>query len=136
MTATTTADLLDPSSPAYKKARRQFYKATKNRPPVEQDWSSFRAAEKRFKARFPPPDLSTVLDLALLVPSRSEELDAGVWKGSSAPFEYVKLSATPAYTGPVYIVPAVPGAQASACRLQYIKSLSRTRDPSVVSRCS
>ena len=90
-TMTSTADLLDPASAAYKKARRQFYKATKNRPAVEQDWTPFRAAEKSFKARFPPPDLSGVLDLAQLDSSRQQEIEQGVWKGSTEPFPYRRL---------------------------------------------
>lgn len=52
----------------HKKARRLHYKSTKNRPvAVDQSWSPFRAAEKKYKARFPPPDLSAVLDLASLL---------------------------------------------------------------------
>ncbi|KAJ3509218.1 hypothetical protein NMY22_g16368 [Coprinellus aureogranulatus] len=101
-----TAGLLDTSSPAYRKARRQFYKATKNRPPVEQDWTPFRAAEKHFKARFPPPDLSGVLDLAQLDPSRQAEVGQGVWKGSTKPFTYKRLEGC---SRPIYVVPAVPG---------------------------
>jgi alkylated DNA repair protein alkB family protein 1 len=55
---------MDPSSAAYKKARRQYLKTTKNRTKdLDAEWTSFRAAEKRYKARFPPPDLSHVLDL-------------------------------------------------------------------------
>ncbi|KAJ2916008.1 hypothetical protein MD484_g4360, partial [Candolleomyces efflorescens] len=91
MSNTTTAELLDPSSAVYKKARRQFYKATRNRPTVDQDWTPFRAAEKRFKARFPPPDLSQVLDLAQLDGTRQQELAQGVWKGSASPFEFRTL---------------------------------------------
>lgn len=30
----------------------------------DSEWTPFRAAEKRFKVRFPPPDLTDVLDLA------------------------------------------------------------------------
>lgn len=48
---------------AFKKARRQHIKTTKNRSSdVDATWTAFRAAEKKYKARFPPPDLSTVLD--------------------------------------------------------------------------
>ncbi|KAG2020343.1 hypothetical protein CC2G_005698 [Coprinopsis cinerea AmutBmut pab1-1] len=98
-----TSDLLNPESPAYKKARRQFYKATKNRPPVsEKDWTPFRAAEKRYKARFPPPDLSNVLDLAQLDPSREHEITQGVWKGSLDPVEYRRV-------GSAYTIPDIPG---------------------------
>ncbi|KAF7322908.1 hypothetical protein HMN09_00070300 [Mycena chlorophos] len=44
-----------------KQARRQYLNALRN--PVDRDWTPFRAAEKRFKARYPPLDLSDVLDL-------------------------------------------------------------------------
>lgn len=49
------------SSPAFKKARR----ATKNRDhqSVDESWTAFRTAEKKYKARFRCPDLSGVLDL-------------------------------------------------------------------------
>ncbi|KAH0827006.1 hypothetical protein J3R83DRAFT_4673 [Lanmaoa asiatica] len=60
--------LNDSASREYKKARRQHWKSTKNRPiDVDASWSPFRAAEKKYKARFPPPDLSAVLDLASLL---------------------------------------------------------------------
>ncbi|RXW24124.1 hypothetical protein EST38_g1735 [Candolleomyces aberdarensis] len=105
MSTTTTAELLDPNSAAYKRARRQFYKTTKNRPTVDQDWTPFRAAEKRFKARFPPPDLSNVLDIAQLDESRQQELAQGVWQGSASPFEYRRLSGS----SDACIIPAIPG---------------------------
>ncbi|OAX39202.1 hypothetical protein K503DRAFT_769734 [Rhizopogon vinicolor AM-OR11-026] len=58
-------DIHDPGSAAYKKARRQYLKTTKNRSKdIDAEWTPFRIAEKRYKARFPPPDLSHVLDLA------------------------------------------------------------------------
>jgi len=70
-------DIYDPSSAAYKKARRQHLKTTKNRgKDVDAEWTPFRAAEKKYKARFPPPDLSHVLDLAS-VASDSEALASG-----------------------------------------------------------
>ncbi|KAF8447471.1 hypothetical protein L210DRAFT_3440773, partial [Boletus edulis BED1] len=59
---------LDSNSSEYKKARRQHWKSTRNRQvDVDTSWSPFRAAEKKYKARFPPPDLSAVLDLASLL---------------------------------------------------------------------
>lgn len=71
---------------AYKKAKKLYEKSLRNRPPDQAgaEWTPFRAAEKRFKARFPPPDLSDVLDLALLDPSRSDEVLNGGWKGNPA----------------------------------------------------
>lgn len=73
---------LDPSSREYKRARRHHYKTTKNRIQcLDTDWTPFRAAEKKYKARFPPPDLSDVLDLALLDHARSSEVERSGWKG-------------------------------------------------------
>lgn len=71
------------SDAALKKARRQYLKSTRTRPKdIEDQWTPFRAAEKKYKARFPPPDLSGVLDLALLNDSRRDEVLKGGWKGS------------------------------------------------------
>jgi len=77
------AALLDPTTPDYKRARRHHYKSAKNNRAegLDADWTPFRAAEKKFKARFPPPDLSDVLDLALLDHVRSSEVERGGWKG-------------------------------------------------------
>jgi alkylated DNA repair protein alkB family protein 1 len=75
--------LLPPDSPEYRKAQRQHLKATKNRPAtIDQDWTPFRASEKKYKARFPPPDLSSVLDLT----------SEGHWVGSSTAFDYVNVA--------------------------------------------
>ena len=78
---------------AYRKAKKLYEKSVRNRPPeqVGADRAPFRAAEKRFKARFPPPDLSDVLDLALLDPTRSDEILNGVWKGSPAALSYESI---------------------------------------------
>ncbi|KAJ3726161.1 hypothetical protein C8R42DRAFT_694830 [Lentinula raphanica] len=76
--------MIDSSSQAFKKARRQYLKSTKNRDPnIDKDWTPFRAAEKHFKARFPPPDLTKVLDLATLDERRASEVTAGIWAGKS-----------------------------------------------------
>ncbi|KAI0306804.1 hypothetical protein B0F90DRAFT_1622907 [Multifurca ochricompacta] len=74
--------LFDPTSRGHKHAKRHYYKTTKNRAEdFNTDWTPFRVAEKKYKAHFPPPDLSDVLDLALLDPSRSAEIERGGWKG-------------------------------------------------------
>jgi alkylated DNA repair protein alkB homolog 1 len=76
--------LLDPASREYKLARRHHYKTTKNRAESsDSDWTAFRAAEKKYKARFPPPDLSDLLDLALLDVTRFVEIEQTGWKGSA-----------------------------------------------------
>ena len=78
---------------ADKKAKKLYEKSLRNRPPeqVGVDWTPFRTAEKRFKVRFPPPDLSDVLDLALLDPSRSDEVLNGRWKGDPAALSYERI---------------------------------------------
>ncbi|KAG6832365.1 hypothetical protein H0H92_002633 [Tricholoma furcatifolium] len=108
-----TADIHDPNSGAYKKARRLFLKATKNRnPDLELDWSPFRAAEKKYKARFPPPDLSSVLDLATLDPNREQEIHKGVWRGSTT-IQHRELPIA-GRSSKIYAIPQIPGAVISA----------------------
>ena len=86
----------DYASREYKKARRQHYKSTKNRPvDVDASWSPFRAAEKKYKARFPPPDLSAVLDLASLLNANPPTLH--------------QPTRIPANGSDSFILPAVPG---------------------------
>lgn len=76
-----------PDTPEYKKAQRQHLRTTRNRPPtVDHDWTPFRASEKKLKARFPPPDLSNVLDLS------TGENDLGHWVGSSTASDYVNVA--------------------------------------------
>jgi alkylated DNA repair protein alkB family protein 1 len=88
------------------KAERQFRKATKNRPAnIEQEWTPFRAAEKRFKARFPPPDVSSALDLASADESRAPEIKLGHWVGSSIAVDSVKIS----LKENIYTIPHIPG---------------------------
>ncbi|CUA70280.1 Alpha-ketoglutarate-dependent dioxygenase alkB [Rhizoctonia solani] len=69
---------MDTSSHAYKKALRHHLKSQKNKSHQDQSvpLSAFRASEKKYKSRFPPPDLSDVLDLA-------ETEGPGGWRGSS-----------------------------------------------------
>ncbi|EKM55906.1 uncharacterized protein PHACADRAFT_174062 [Phanerochaete carnosa HHB-10118-sp] len=78
MTAVASPDHLR-LTPAQKKARRQHLKTTKNRPTdIKEGWTPFRAAEKRFKAKWPPPDMSSVLDLHL------EDTDCASGSGGEA----------------------------------------------------
>ncbi|OSX64798.1 hypothetical protein POSPLADRAFT_1044247 [Postia placenta MAD-698-R-SB12] len=112
--STSAADLHDPTSAAFKKARRQYLKTTRNRTEhVEAEWTPFRAAEKKFKARFPPPDLSGVLDLALLDDSRAAEVSNGVWKGrpNAVQCEEIELRPRGRSSGirKAYIFPNTPG---------------------------
>lgn len=98
---------------AYKKAKKLYEKSLRNRPPeqIGGGWTAFRAAEKRFKARFPPPDLSDVLDLALLDVNRSDEILNGGWKGNSLVLSYesfdVQLGGEP--TKSAYLFKSHPG---------------------------
>lgn len=80
------------STSAFKKARKQHYKSTKNRPTdCDVDWTAFRIAEKKYKARFPPPDLSNVLDLAVLDQTRARELPKGGWMGRPDAVDYIEI---------------------------------------------
>ncbi|KAI5834113.1 hypothetical protein K523DRAFT_263862 [Schizophyllum commune Tattone D] len=102
------AALLDPTSPEYKKARKQHFKSLRNRHHDDPAWTPFRAAEKHYKARFPPPDLSNVLDLALLDPAREEEILAGGWRGniSIEGLEYEQLERA---SSRAFVLPHIPG---------------------------
>ena len=106
------SSILLPNTPEYKKAQRQYLKATKNRPAtIDQEWTPFRAAEKRFKARFPPPDLSSVLDLAAADGSRAQEIIDGHWQGSPTAVESVKMPLrNDKRRSNAYLIPAIPGA--------------------------
>lgn len=118
MSSTTTTQahsIHDPTSAAYKKARRKFLKTTRNRDQqIEAEWTPFRAAEKKYKARFPPPDLSAVLDLALLDEEREEEISRGVWKGRchASPYRRIELRGAAKHAGKrkAYVCQDKPGA--------------------------
>ncbi|KAF9532924.1 hypothetical protein CPB83DRAFT_867295 [Crepidotus variabilis] len=100
--------VLVPDTPEYKKAQKQYLKATRNRPVnIDQDWTPFRAAEKRYKARFPPPDLSGVLDLGVLDERRQREIAESGWKGRSNLAETIKLKTKDGLDA--YTVPKIPG---------------------------
>lgn len=104
-------DLHDPSTKAYKKANRQYQKATKNRASdVENEWTPFRAAEKRYKARFPPPDLGDVLDIAILDPARADEVKQGGWTGSAHSVQYKNVTSSATSRFRAYMIPQIPGA--------------------------
>ncbi|EIW60838.1 uncharacterized protein TRAVEDRAFT_36424 [Trametes versicolor FP-101664 SS1] len=116
MTATTSprttspGDIHDPTSAAYKKARRKHFKSTRNRPEqVDAEWTPFRAAEKRYKARFPPPDLSDVLDLAAADPTRAEEIARGKWHGCADAVQCTEIPLRNGRTGIGYTFPGTPG---------------------------
>ena len=101
----------DTSSTAYKKAKRQYLKTTKARnKDVELDWTPFRAAEKKYKAHFPPPDLSQVLDLATLDSSRAEEIKLGGWCGSSNVVDCREIRLNQNDGKKAYGVTRIPGA--------------------------
>ncbi|KAA1471301.1 hypothetical protein DENSPDRAFT_837262 [Dentipellis sp. KUC8613] len=111
--------LLDPTSSAYKKARRQYLKTTRNRSKdIEEGWTPFRAAEKKYKARFPPPDLADVLDLALLDDGRAAEVEAGIWKGNASALEFREIGLGGSGTSDssdrvrkrkAFVLPRIPG---------------------------
>jgi hypothetical protein len=108
----------DLSSTAFKKARKQYLKSTSHRDAnVDLDWTAFRAAEKRYKSRFPPPDLSDVLDLATLDESRTDEYTKGGWFGCPNAVD-VRRMALKSPDGAcissdlkAYVIPQIPGAK-------------------------
>ncbi|KAN0076875.1 hypothetical protein V8E55_010730 [Tylopilus felleus] len=85
-----------PATKELKKARRLHWKSTKNRSvDIDQSWTPFRVAEKKYKARFPPPDLSDVLDLVSLLNANPPTL-----------YRPIRIAAN----GPdVFILPDLPG---------------------------
>ncbi|KXN82063.1 Alpha-ketoglutarate-dependent dioxygenase alkB [Leucoagaricus sp. SymC.cos] len=95
--------ILNPNSTEYKKARNQYIKTRRNRPEVEKDWTPFRAAEKKLKARFPPPDLSGVLDLAVRDDDREEEVRLGGWAGKADAVPWKSVGREPV------TLPSIPG---------------------------
>jgi len=107
---------LDPTSREYKRARRHHYKTTKNRTEgSDTDWTPFRVAEKKYKARFPPPDLCDVLDLALLDETRSSEIERAGWKGRedavlTKEIGLRDIRVTTARTRKAFTVAGIPGA--------------------------
>lgn len=121
----TPAALHDPTSAAYKKAARLHRKSTKNRPEqaAGDAWTPFRAAEKAYKARFPPPDLRSVLDLAMLDPARRDECARGGWAGRADAVAWHEIALLDADAGgggthdgvrgarKAYAVPSIPGAR-------------------------
>lgn len=111
--------ILQRGSPAYKKAYRNHQRSVRNQPAKDEvsPLTPFRSAEKKFKARFPPPDLSNVLDLALLDPNRGDEINDGVWKGRADAIESQEIRLTTnslASSRKAYCVPRIPGKSASA----------------------
>ena len=115
---TNTAATLSTSDTAYKKARRQFLKSTRNRPKdIEDQWTPFRNAEKKFKAKFPPPDLSAVLDLALLDETRNTEVINSGYKGGleeiGVKWKEIEFGESQGLLGrrrkKAYLLPRIPG---------------------------
>lgn len=124
---------------AYKRARKLHLKSTKNRPPDDSfDWTPFRAAEKKYKAKFPPPDLSNVLDFALNDASRYQEVEAGRWKGKAPGDEVIEIRLnSQGYEGntKAYCLKSAPGMILDVNhRRNYVhkRTYCRTRDTSRV----
>ena len=102
------------SSAAYKKAQRQHLKSTSNKnKDIELNWTPFRVAEKKYKARFPPPDLSHVLDVATLDDARADEIARGRWRGTADAVDYKEIQLKVQGSQKAYIVPRIPGANQS-----------------------
>lgn len=94
---------------ARKKARRKEFRGAANghAPDDDHDWTPFRIAEKKYKVKFPPPDLAAVLDLALLDSGRDEEVRKSAWVGSATAQEYVEVGVCKGRKA--YCLPRVPG---------------------------
>lgn len=92
---------------AYKKALRKHLKTT--RPPLDHEWTPFRTAEKRYKARFPPPDLGDVLDFSHAEASEMlpNEPRGNMHVISTRP---IRLRCEGPKRSGAYIVPQIPGA--------------------------
>lgn len=110
---TPSSSTLSPLTPAQKKARRQHAKTTKNRPAdIKEGWTPFRAAEKRFKAKWPAPDMSGVLDLHD-DGIAGESTGRSSWRGSRDVVEWTQanVSVDEKGEGKAFIFPRVPGMQ-------------------------
>ena len=102
--------MLDPTSREFKRARRHHYKSTKNRDgDTDIDWTPFRAAEKKYKARFPPPELSGALDLALLDTRRHADIERTGWKGRPDVAQVKEVDLDVTGTRRAFAVVDVPG---------------------------
>jgi hypothetical protein len=98
------------ASKEYKKALRHHLKSSRGRETAaaEGDLTPFRAAEKRYKSRFPQPDLCDVLDLALLDSDRAAECSSlGGWTGRTDALEWRQLKMKNGQTA--FAIPSIPG---------------------------
>lgn len=126
--------MYDPNSPNYKKARKLHLKTTKNRPAdIEDGWTPFRTMEKKFKAKWPPPDLRGVLDL-----SQGVDMDIDGEEGTSQnvhssqgdvfAWRQIKLDTEERMEGKgerrAYVVPSVPGAKPVSYTSAYVRTYS------------
>lgn len=85
--------VLSPDNKGDKKTRRRFWRKNPEHPSDDaSSWTPFRTSEKKYKAKFPPPDLSDVLDLALLDDARQDEILTTVWKGRHDAVEVQEIS--------------------------------------------
>ena len=113
--------LFDPTDPAYKKAHRLHLKSTKQRPSDDSfQWTPFRAAEKKYKSKFPPPDLSEVLDLSLLDGLGSGEDLNFPWRGSPDAID-VKAIRLKGSNQKGYTIPQIPGTFLENSLIPYVR---------------
>jgi hypothetical protein len=99
---------------AYKKALRKHLK--QKRPPLDHDWTPFRAAEKRYKARFPPPDLRDVLDLSHVESRERNGMSPSDPTGNAHAIHtrQIRLRHEESKRGGAYTVPQIPGEKMSS----------------------
>lgn len=95
---------------AYKKALKHYKKSAQHQKQSQgTDWTAFRAAEKKYKRRFPLCDTSNTLDLALLDETRSSECN-WAWKGraDSVPVREIALHSS-TDKRKAYCIGSIPG---------------------------
>ncbi|KAF8201434.1 hypothetical protein BJ912DRAFT_1019397 [Pholiota molesta] len=99
-------------------------------PNIESEWTPFRAAEKRFKARFPPPDLSSVLDLACADEHRAREIQDGHWRGNPSAIKVVEIPLKTPNREPAkaYTIPQIPADHSGLVILPSFVSKDKQRE--------
>ena len=102
----------DPTSSAYKRALRRHVKTLEEKKGIVNAWSAFRTEEKRFKARFPRPELRDVLDLSTLDDGAQSDpvLVSAGW--TCAPCDVTRVVPLPlrvSVPGSAFLVPEIPG---------------------------
>lgn len=95
-----------------RRAYKQHRKSTRGRghEPDKSEWTAFRACEKRFKSKFPPPSLDDVLDLTALV-SDDAKMAQFNRRGTRTAVAANEVRTTPSTDRPrrAFTLPRIPG---------------------------